>query len=439
VKNSNGWLRLGALGAGIALLATAPAALAAGFAIFEPGAKATGMAGASIASADDGSSMFYNPAGLASNDKFIASVGVTLIKPTTSFEGDSPYPGKGYSADMKSQTFFPPNLFVAAPIAKNVNLAFGTWFPNGLSTAWQNPDTFAGRFLSQRIDLRQYAVGLQVSAQLTDWLSIGAGPELRVSDVKLQRNAAVFSPYSNSFVDAAHVDIQSQGFATNLTWAAGIQIKPFCNFTLGISYHGAVNQKYTGNATFYQISTGHADLDAAVAKQIPMNTNVPAQTTVQYPALTAFGAAYKFTDNLTVEVAATYTQWSVFDATVLSFSAVNGIQAPTATLAHNWKDVWSYRIGMNYQATPKFGFQLGALYDQTPQPNTDLGPLLPDANRTGVSFGLGYKIGKASSIEFGNLFLFFHDRSTSGQNQDGYNGTYKTFADLAVLNFKTSF
>ena len=438
MKNLNGWFRLGALAAGIALLAAAPAAIAAGFAIFEAGSKATGMAGAYIASADDGSSMFYNPAGLAGNEKLMVMVGDTLIIPRASFEGANPYPGQGYSADQKKQVFFPVNFFVAMPVAKGVNVSLGTWFPNGLSTAWENPDTFRGRFLSQRIDLRQYAVGLQVSAQLTDWLSIGAGPELRVSDVKLQQNVGRISPYTASIVDVAHVDLVGDGFATDLGWGAGIQIKPACNLTVGVSYHSHVDQTYKGNAVFYQIPTGHADFDAGVAAQLPVNQNVAAQTALQFPALTAFGVAYKFGDKLTVEAAATYTQWKVFDQTVLSFSPV-GRPAFSQTIPHNWTNSWSYRLGMNYQATPKFNFALGVLYDQTAQPDADVGPLLPDANRTGYTFGLGYKLGKSTVVEFSNMFLFFHNRNTNGQQQDNYNGVYKTFADLAVISLRTSF
>ncbi len=438
MKNSNGWFRLGALAAGIALLAAAPAAIAAGFSIFEAGSKATGMAGAYIASADDGSSMFYNPAGLAGNEKLMVMVGDTLIIPRASFEGANPYPGQGYSADQKKQVFFPVNFFVAMPVAKGVNVSLGTWFPNGLSTAWENPDTFRGRFLSQRIDLRQYAVGLQVSAQLTDWLSIGAGPELRVSDVKLQQNVGRISPYTASIVDVAHVDLVGDGFATDLAWGAGIQIKPACNLTVGVSYHSHVDQTYKGNAVFYQIPTGHADFDAGVAAQLPVNQNVAAQTALQFPALTAFGVAYKFGDKLTVEAAATYTQWKVFDQTVLSFSPV-GRPAFSQTIPHNWTNSWSYRLGMNYQATPKFNFALGVLYDQTAQPDADVGPLLPDANRTGYTFGLGYKLGKSTVVEFSNMFLFFHNRNTNGQQQDNYNGIYKTFADLAVISLRTSF
>jgi len=439
VRNSNGWLRLGAVAAGMALLAAAPAAVAAGFSIFEAGSKATGMGGAFIASADDGSSMFYNPAGLATNDKLSASVGVTLIAPFSSFKGDdASYPGYGYEATQKRQVFFPPNFFVSMPVAKNVNVSLGTWFPNGLSTAWDNPDTFKGRFLSQRVDLKQYSLGLQIAAAFTDWLSVGVGPELRVSDVKLQKNFGTINPYSQAFSDVVHADIVGDGFATDVTFGAGIQIKPTENISLGLSYHGHVDQTYKGSAVLYSISTGHPDLDAAVAAKYPLNTNVPVQTTLQFPAIWMGGIAYHDC-KLTVEAAATYTEWKVFNETVFAFSPVDGKQVPSQVLSHNWVNSWSYRLGMNFQATEKFNFQLGIVYDQTPQPDADVSPLLPDANRTGYSVGFGFKVGKNSAIEFSNLALFFHDRSTNGQQKDNYNGTYKTYANLTVLNFKTAF
>ena len=439
MKNWNRWLLSGAVAIGVALLVAAPVAQAAGFGIFEAGAKATGMGGAYVAVADDGSSMFYNPAGLASNDKFYVSVGDTLIAPQSKFYGDNPYPGAGTTASQQRQIFFPPNFFVAVPVSKGVNVAFGTWFPNGLSTSWQNPDTFAGRFLSQRVDLRQYAFGLQLSAQLADWLSVGAGPELRVSDVKLQRNAAAYNMFTGRFVDVAHLNLVGDSFATGVTWGAGIQIKPTQELSIGASYHNKIDQKYTGKATLYQISTGNPYLDGAVAATYPLNTPVPAETTLQYPSIAQFGIGYKVSSCFTVSAAAVWTGWDVFNQTVFSFSSVNGKQIPAETLVHNWKNAWSYRFGVDYQATPKLNLLAGIVYDQTPQPDADVSPLLPDANRTGYSIGLGYKIGKATTVELSNLFLFFHDRSTNGAQVDGFNGTYKTFADLLVLNLKTSF
>ncbi|HEV8269542.1 MAG TPA: outer membrane protein transport protein [Thermoanaerobaculia bacterium] len=438
MKRSKRLFRLAAALVVLALAAASPIALAGGFAINEKGSKATAMGGAFAAFADDPSAMYYNPAGMGGNDKLTVMVGVTLIPYFSKFEGASPYPGDGYNVEMKRQIFFPPNLYVAFPVAKNVNVSFGTWAPFGLSTAWEDPDNFRGRFLSQRVDLKTFAVGLQVSAKLTDWLSLGAGPELRLGDVKLQRNASLFNPFTNRFVDAAHVDIKSDGLASKVAWAAGIQIRPVEHVTIGASYHSAVDQDYSGDAYFYQISTGNPQLDAIFASRVPVNTAVPTHVTVQYPSLTQFGVAVDVCPKLQLEVDGDYTTWDVFDQTVIKFDAVNGKQVPTSTLYHGYENTWTVRAGLAYKPKENMWIGVGWLYDQTPQPDEDVSPLLPDANRTGYSIGAGIKFGN-TSLEFGNLFLFFHDRPTNGHNVDNYNGTYKTFADLISLNLRHSF
>src|ERR1051325_8974609 len=54
-------------------------AFAAGFSIFEQGAKATAMGGAFAATADDPSAIFYNVAGLAQQRHLTVLAGATAI------------------------------------------------------------------------------------------------------------------------------------------------------------------------------------------------------------------------------------------------------------------------------------------------------------------------------------------------------------------------
>lgn len=434
-------LRQGAVLATLAVtLVTSAVASAAGFSIFEAGSRATGVAGAFVARADDTSAMFYNPAGLGGIEKTEAMVGVTLIMPVSSFDGANPYPGAGYSVNQKSMIFFPPNFYLATPLGKGITLGLGTWFPFGLATAWEDQDSFRGRFISQRIDLRQYAMSLQLSAQLAPWIKIGAGPELRVGDVKLNKNQGAFDPYSQKFVDVAHVDLTQDGFSYDMGWTAGIQLKPTSWMSLGASYHSSVKQDYTGNAQFFQITTGHADFDKAVAASIPFGETVNGSTFIEYPAITQLGASFAVSKCVTLDLAAVYTQWSTFNSTTIAFDkSPKGIQVPSLVLPHNWTNVWSYRAGMSWLLpSEKVELAGGIVYDQTPQPDSDTSPLLPDANRTGYSIGASFKIGKKSWIDFSNLFLFFHDRTISQGQKDNYYGTYKTYANLTVINFRTS-
>jgi long-chain fatty acid transport protein len=424
--------------AAVAAIALPGARLSAGgFAIHEAGSKANIFAGAFAAQADDLSAMFYNPAGMTQQQSFTFQLGDTLIFPNVSLEGANPFPGDGYNVDMKKQIFFPPNFYLAYPVTPKFVVSLGAWFPYGLSTAWENQDSFAGRFLSQRVDLRTYALSLQGAYAVTDWLSIGAGPELRIGDVKLQRNVPVFNPFTNRFVDAAHVDVITDGLNSKLAWTAGIQLKPCPRLKIGASFHSHVDIEFTGTATFYPISTGNAQLDGVLATRLPFNQKLDASTTVQFPSLTMFGVSYDLTDRLTLEADAYYTTWKVFQDTILKFDSPLLPNGGVTTLVHDWKNVWRISGGVNFQATPSFNIGAGAVYDETPQPDEDVSPLLPDANRTGFTIGGGVKFG-STRVELSNLFLFFHDRTTH-TNSDNFNGTYKNFTDLLVLSIRHSF
>ena len=61
------------------ILAVGGVAFGSGFSIFEQGAKATGMGGAFVATADDPSAIFYNVAGIAQLRRMEVSAGGTII------------------------------------------------------------------------------------------------------------------------------------------------------------------------------------------------------------------------------------------------------------------------------------------------------------------------------------------------------------------------
>ena len=96
----------------------------------------------------------------------------------------------------------------------------------------------------------------------------------------------------------------------------------------------------------------------------------------------------------------------------------------------NYKDSNTYRLGVEYKASPSMSWQFGALYDKSPVPLESVSPLLPDADRKGGSIGASFSLTPKTSLDVSYLYLKFSDRGTGGVNYDSYEGTYKTTANL---------
>jgi long-chain fatty acid transport protein len=406
---------------------------AAGFALFEQGSKGNAVAGAFAATADDPSAMFYNPAGNAFIDHFtLEGGGFAIIRPTADLDGRSPYPGDGYHAEMSKALYGIGHGYLVVPLSDSVKLSGGFWVPNGLGVPWESPDTFAGRYISQRSDLRQLAVSAQLAFKLSDWLAIGGGPEVRFTDVKLSKNVAAVNPFTQRVVDVAHVSVVSEGTPVKVGFAAGLLVKPCERVRFGISHHSHMDVDLEGPAYFGQIPTGNAQFDGAVAQSLPFGKATRARTTLQFPSVTMFGVAYEVTPSLTLEADGYYNTWKVFDQTVLQIDTL-----PDTVLVHNFTNTWAFRAGLTY----KMGLSWvagGFLYDQTPQPDADAGPFLPDANRTGGTIGAGIALSKHFEFQVSSLFIWFHERTIT-TSKDNFSATYKTFAILPSVTLKSTF
>ena len=418
---------------GLAVALPAARLEAAGFALFEQSSKGNAMGGAYAATADDPSAMFYNPAGNAFIDSFTVDGSLFgVLRPTARLDGLNPYPGEGYSANMHKPLYWFGNLYGVMSLSKDVKLSIGMWSPNGLGVPWQNPDQFRGRVINQRVDLRQVSASVQLAWKMADWLAIGAGPEFRFTDVKLSKNIQAVNPFTQRVQDIAHLSLISEGTPVDITWTAGLLVKPCDRLRFGVSYHAHVDVDVAGPAQFYQIGTGSPQFDAAVSTLLPFGQAPTGSTTLQFPSITMFGLAYDLTPNLTLEVDGNYTTWKVFDQTVIRIPGV-----PDSVLPHGWENTWTVRAGALYRGSKGWA-AAGFIYDQTPQPDFDVSPFLPDNNRTGVTIGAGFRVLKGVELNFSSLFLWFHERTVT-TNKDNFSATYKTFAILPSVGMKTTF
>jgi long-chain fatty acid transport protein len=409
--------------------ATSLSAFAAGFSIFEQGAKASGMAGAFVATADDPSAIFYNPAGLAQQRELTVLAGATFINFSNEFNGDpnSEYTS-GTSGKYDRHTFVPPNMYASLPIGNNLTVGVGVFAAWGLRTDWADP--WVGRFVSRDADLKTTSVQPTVAWQTTNGrFAVGGGVEYRRARVILNQNIPLPfpNPFTGRITDVGNARLASE-YGDDIGWNLGVLFKPTDRFRIGASYRSDMDIELDGEADFTQISTGNAGLDALVAQTFPQDDTI--NTVFPFPAVAAVGIAFSPSERVDVELDITHMTWSRFEALAVDF---NNQPARSFVREQNWEDSSAYRLGTNIEATANWDVRLGALYDQNPQPTESVSPLLPDSDRIGATIGAGWHHGPF--IVDGALFvLHFKDRSTQGRNPEGFDGTYETDALLWSVN-----
>jgi long-chain fatty acid transport protein len=426
------WQVLGALALSVFAVAPAGPVFAAGFSIYEQSAKATGMGDAVIAQSDDPSVIFFNPGGMAFFSKAAGSVGATYITETrANFAGANPFPGNGVTASEHRLQVFPPHAYYIQPLSPTFQVGLGIETPFGLTTQWNNPDTFSGRYLSTLAAIKDFDINPTVSWQVTPHFGIGVGAIIRVSDVTLERDVPEIDPFTFETVNVAKVKLHSnydEGYGGDIgvLWKNDI-------WSVGATYRSPITVNYTGSATLFPRTSGDPAFDALVAATVQFNTPIPVSTQIKYPGQGGVGVAYKVMPSLTLELDGNWFGWSRFNQVQIDFP---GAQLPNETVIERWKDSYAVRAGLEYRSSPSWKWRLGYVYDQSPQPSETVNPLLPDSNRNGITVGAGWA-GTNFTADLGIMYLFFADRtrnSTFSDDQLGpFNGTYQTNALLVSV------
>jgi long-chain fatty acid transport protein len=412
---------------GLVLMLTPASAGAAGFAIFEQGARGMGFAGAYTAQTKDASALFHNAAGIAFLKGNQLLVGGTLIAPSTDFTGASPFPGASVTEKGDAGIVVPPTLDFTHQLSSRLAVGLGVHVPYGLRTRWANRDTtYTGRFLSKSAQIQGFSINPTIAYKLADRLAVGAGFDFRLASVHLQKNAGIINPFTQKVEDVAAIDLTSDT-NTGMGFNVGLLAKPTENFAVGVAYRHKVKIDFTGSADFTLIPTGNTQIDGVVKLSLPSGAE-PVTSQIEFPSLVSVGASYE-RGNWTFAGQIDFHQWSSFDQLPVTFERWPSL---SQVIPEDYKNTMIFRVGMERVMGEHWALRGGYFYDQTPSPAASVSPLLPDADRHGIAAGFTYQRGRFH-VDVANWYLIFKKRSTEGQNRDNYNGTYESAAELFAV------
>lgn len=373
--------------AGLTLL-LAGNSLGAGFNIYEAGVRATALGGAFTASADDGSAMFYNAAGLSFQQGSSVNLNLMPVNPRMKFQGANTMAGEGPSAEVKHVSYLVPGAYYTN--SNNEKLAFGVgvYAPFGLGVKWMDPENFVGRQISYDVEIQTVYVTPALSVKLSDDFALAVG--LDVATQHLDLNKYTLHPELGTNA----IDTKIAGTSNlNVTPSFGLMYRPNEKLSLGAMYHHEktmvfedqdatlTNAMSPGDPGYSWSSTLLASLggeDQVISSELNL------------PYILSLGGAYKFSPRLRGEFNYVRFGWGTFEKLDMDFEN----DALDQQIHFHYEDSWQIRFGLDYVAIPeRLNIMAGYVHDKTPQPAASVSPLLPDSDRNDYSIGLMLKEG----------------------------------------------
>jgi long-chain fatty acid transport protein len=407
-----------------ALIFSSSFVFGSGFSIYEQGAKATAMGGAFIAQANNVSGVFYNPAGITTQEGFKIGLGTTIIMPSFAFQGPTNIDPNLYT--KANEAVFPPATFYATyKISDDFSAGFGFYTLFGLGSDWDK--TWPGRQLATVSEVQTFYFNPVIAYQIMDGLSIAAGFSAVYATVSLEKSVyyGIRDVMGESKLEANTV---GYGFNVGLRYALNEKL------SIGAVYRDNVMLKFEdGDAKFDFPTSANPIVNAEIGSLFP---NTKGSADLELPNLMGFGVAYQFSDRLIAEFDWMQLGWSSYDELKLVFEKpVGGSYESVAE--RKYEDSYSLRFGLEYMVDKQLAVRLGFLRDNHAVPDARVEPSLPEGDRSLYSMGLGYTTGDLT-IDGYYMLLTQDDRKITN-SVDGFNGKYTGMGHLFGVSFEYGF
>ena len=418
----------------LALSLLCPALMSAqGYQVHVQGQKQQAMGNVGTGFVQDAATIFYNPGGVSFLKENSVSVGGTAaIVNTIYYDSITNTVTKANIPKAIAPTLY--GVYgvdsTKSKLLQKFKFGLGVYAPFAGSAKW--PDGWVGRFILKSTDLKIVNIQPTVSFKINDKIGIGAGFVYSMGSIDVSKDVYLTN---NTVGNYASVDVKGKlnGYGIN----AGVYIKPTEAFSIGLTYHSAVNMKSKGaTAEFTNVPNQLRDsiIVGGGSTTGPMKTDV--STTFPLPTIISLGLGYKFTDKFALALDINYLGFKVMDTLHLNFK--NGAdKLKNVADVRGFKNTYSFQLGGRYLVTEALTLRAGLRYVLTPIPNGFSTPDGGDADRLVYCGGLGYKINKHFVVDASYSF----ESIVRKDNNHFYNfiGTYKTYANFAGLSLTYNF
>ncbi len=382
---------------GLAAFSSEPLS-AGGFRLPDQDAFATARGEAFVATADNPSAIYYNPAGITQLEGSNVRVGLYSIYLDPSYQP----PGSSSTYYNQAKLHAVPQLFYTYNLEDSgLSLGLGLYAPYGLSLKWPQDTGF--RTVATEASLNYYTINPVVAYKLPWNLSVAAGLMVNYADIDLQQG---LTPTPNNDLFEFKGDAWALGYNFGLLW------QPHPKVSLGASFRSSTQMDFGGHTkTEYNGLLPATDSSASV--------NYP------FPLQVATGISFRPTKKWNLEFDAEYTDWSTVGNLNIHQSTPNPVVSlSNIPLALDWQSSWYYEFGATRYFDNGWHVSAGYILNENSVPNAHYTPLVADMIKHFFSVGTGYK-GEHFSFDVAYQLGYGPDHTVTGSAAPlGYPSSY---------------
>lgn len=380
-------------------------AQAGGSALGEQSASAAAQGGTGAARTEDPSAAWYNPAALADAGGWRSGAGMLVVAPTIEARAQD-----GSWSERTSPAFkTPPHAYVSwakrdLAAGLSVNVPFGS----GMS--W--PSAWEGRY--EVVDSSLQVIRAQpFAAYRFGAVRVAAGPHVDVAQLRVHRKLDMVDTEGD-------VDLHFAGYGVGAH--AAVLVDASRSLTFGFVAKSRTTLAMSGKADF-------RTPDAFDAKAHDQD----AKTSITVPDLFSAGVSWRATPGWTLAADAGVATWDVWDEITVDFEDP---ATPDSTTRPRWHTQAWLRGGAERRLGSKGSARAGFVIDPSPAPASTLAPNAPDADRFGVTAGLGWRVREGMSVDAFYEYLTLARRDSA--NADSLPASYGGHAHFAGLGLRWS-
>lgn len=405
-----------ALGLAAALLAPQVAG-AEGFAINEWSAEGVAMGGARMFAEDDAANVAYNPASITKVKGEVMKSSYTYLSPHGNYKL---YDGAGKEIE-DGKNVVHAGWAVGSYYVRQINDK--EWFGIGAFPRFAMVSEFergskasSNAFFSK---LNGVSVTPTYAHKFDKKWSAAVGAEINYVGLELQKNA-----YATPTMNVGSVQIEGESYA--LGWNAAANYTFDDKNEIGVVYRSRI--------------THSLEADAKAYSPMPQfNEKANAYGVVTLPDSWDIGYNHKFDKKTRLELKATRTNWSTYDALNVYFDKpVFG--KPNALSDKNWESGWRYAIGLEHNLSDKYAVMAGFAFDESSIPYDGGDFMVPTGLRRTYSIGARYN-DKKQTVAVALGWMDVGTLDFAGHATDAYKSAhaYDSFTKIASISYQRKF